>query len=300
MLGPRVPAATVKLFRPDVMPNQPQLPVELYRLIVEDPSLTRQDYYNLCFTVQALRSEAHRLLYREVEIKGDEKARLLLRTLNESPNHAIHVRKLSVTVSSDPGLYVLNWEKTYGPYHLVECINRMVHLQYIMLDDPWIFPAASSLVPFVEPWTFGLVLPELETLCIRGTCLKPLRTYFRLLPTPLPLFTTSSLVDLSQMDEVTEVRCDGVIKGENKTLHSLIRLEMGTLPYHHDDWNQMFHDKWAPNLQTLYFSKYLSRIRQDIQWDSIFASCFKQVKFFGPIVCGNLYPVREYRIFLPG
>lgn len=252
------------------MSAKPQLPVELYRDIVNNSVLEFRDYFNLCFASRALSAEATPLLFKNVEIKTYHSFTTGVRTFTESPRLALFVRSLKLQISRR---FVQNhppsaWWPTYSKL-LVNSINNMENLRGLSTNCLWELDTPKQHSH--RAWTSQLDLPLLESLHISATLHSPVHQYFKRLPTPLPYFEALGLgaIDIRNLDGITSIRCHQLTFPVNHfILPSLKTLEVQSF-YRYPNWN------FAPNLETLITTK-SSEVPEDlVAWQ--FTKQLKQV-----------------------
>lgn len=117
-------------------PNR-QLPIELYREIIEGLSEDRKSLRSLLLVNHALGSEAERVLYRRICDNYLATQELVLRTLNKSTRHAKLVRQYSFWAHEEipPGVLKL----------LACCLRAFVNLKHLTFRNHSTISAAKIL-----------------------------------------------------------------------------------------------------------------------------------------------------------
>jgi hypothetical protein len=202
------------------MSTQSSLPAELYRYILEYP-LTHRDYYNLCFTFKAISSEAFRVLYTDVQLCGYNMVDLFTTTITSSPELAKNTHTLVLDIGANVASFN---QSSFDNKRLVNAINNMSNLRHLHIDKMWDHED-MEVTPINDPWTAGLVIPQLRSLHIKEHLRKPLHSYFRQISSPLPVFVTPTSVYPSFIQNITIIRClviDNVVYSNLETLKILV------------------------------------------------------------------------------
>jgi hypothetical protein len=270
------------------MSTQPNLPAELYRYILEYP-LTRQDYYNLCLTCKALSSEAFRVLYADVQLCGCDMIDSFITAIASSPELIKITHTLALDIGKGRSGRSLNQLRQWWKYtnrHLVKAINNMSNLRHLHLDRMW----GREDMQLIhtngrhDPWTASLVMPQLRGLHIRESLTQPLHSYFKQIPSPLPVFETLRPVDARFIENITVVRCVGIRDEMSSNLEALKTLVLDYVFY---STRRIL----APNIEIVVVTTAVDMFHYDINPDELLIP-FNNAKKIGLLTCSAKSMVR--------
>lgn len=258
------------------MTANPRLPVELYRPIVRDLILDKQDLSNLALTSRALSSEAYPALYDTITLKDARVTLLVLRTLNDSATLA----KLVHTLILRLGMHEFEdlWFDFSGK--LVGAIHKSTNLKTLCLNYLWATDHRAPTPGKRAAWTRDLNIPHIRTLRIETSTYRPFQDIFGCLPRPLPILQTLRPLHLDWLDGITHVSCERIYGHREEQLRDLRVLEVRNL-----ESFALGDTDWAPNLETFgIVSGYVGSL--SVGWES-WSRPFpylKHVKAIGPII----------------
>lgn len=250
------------------MVNTSQLPLELYRDIVNDPCLTKPDLLNLCLTSRDMLAETLPFLYRQIDFSDPKTNELAIRTLSTITQWCGLVQVLLIHVTLESNKWIQEHEEAFA-----NTLNAMKRLDRLFIIDRRDQLGVERLT-----WTPRLSLPT-TLQCLHFSGLKPaspLRRQFLQLYNPLRHYVVYGFALCEDIGSVEHLRCEGIRACGWTQLPHLKSLE---IPYPDDTSLQLLVD-FAPNLETLVFTGSLV-----CNWSSWidYIPQLKRIKAIGPI-----------------